>query len=189
MGFRISWLAVEGLEKPEMLDQLGLCDTGKPDPHNEAPFSAAALPTGWSVLWANDEGYVTAERAARLSARAQVLAVTVDETCMHCHVRSFENGSERWRLWHEGDEVIDHLGRIGEPPPDAAIIEAEQRVLQEAEGPGAEVDFLFDIPTRLAERLCGFKHDAMVEGWQDRFTAAEPLGTARVGLLGRLFGR
>lgn len=188
MGFRISWLAVEGIGKQQLVERLGLRDTGEPDEANEAPLSAATLPTGWSVLWANDEEYATPVRAAGLAVDRRVLAVTVNETRMHVHARLFENGAERWHLWHEGDEILDHLGKAGELPPEAAMIEAEQRALQQDEGPDADVDFMFDVPTRLAKRLCGFKHDDVIELEEDGFTVVGAANLSGVVFLRRVFG-
>lgn len=197
MGFRISWLAARGIGRERLLASLNLVDTGEPDEANEAPFSIADLPTGWSVLWSNDEAYADEALASALSrSDGPVLAVRVNETCMHSTAALFEHGQRRWRVHHEGDETIDFLEIDGEAPAEARAIEEEARSLQaEEDVGGAEVDYMFDVPLEIARHVCGFKHDLGGFDWgEPMFTAVTPQGSTASdqkgkGLVRWLLGR
>jgi hypothetical protein len=196
MGYRISWLAGEGIGRERLLAALDLSDTGEPDEANEATFSVADLPTGWTVLWANDEEYANEARGAELSRnRFRTIAVHVNETCMHSTAALFENGQRYWRLHHEGDERIDVLEAEGFLPDEAGEIEKIARAQQAEENAGsAKVDYLFDIPLNVAKTVCGYKHDQWRFDWgEPSFTVAVagrfPTKQPRSGLLGQLFGR
>lgn len=192
MGFRIAWLATKGPGKDAMLETFDLRDTGEDDEANEAPFSIAELPTGWTILWSNDEDFFAEENAAALSRVAPVILVHVNETCMHSTATGFEAGNRVWRVHHEGDEVIDHLEKMGSLPDGADTIEADLRASQTVEDAGEQsVDFLFDIPLEIAKSQCGFKHDEFAFEWgEPEFTAVESRSTppAPTGWLSRLFG-
>ena len=198
MGYRISWLAVQGLAKDRTLAILNLSDTGEPDEANEAPLSVADLPDGWTVLWSNDETYASDDRAAHMSrAGASVIAAHVNETCMHSTVSFFAGGERLWRIHHEGDQRIDFLETDGDLPLQAFDIEAHARASQAAEDVDrAEVDWLFEIPLEVARTVCGYKHDFWQYDWgEPSFTVVAPqvsLASDRrpeTGILSRLFGR
>lgn len=191
MGFRISWLASQG-GKEQLLSSLGLVDTGEQDEANEAPLSVAALPGDWVVVWANDETFANDDRAVMLSRNGHpILAVYVNETCMHSTATLFTNGETTWRLHHEGDERIEFFEKVGELPAEADAIEAALRAQQAEEDAGtAEVDYLFDIPLTVAQSVCGFKHDRFSFEWgEPHFTVAEPMivRERQSSLLARLF--
>lgn len=44
MGWKISWVAIRGLTKPQALELLGAVETGDTDEANDADFSAAEIP-------------------------------------------------------------------------------------------------------------------------------------------------
>lgn len=166
MGYRISWLAVPIGAKDRLLDILELTDTGEPDEANEAPFSAATLPTGWTVLWSNDQRYAASHAGALSRVLAPVIAVEINETCMHSTASLFDGGERRWRVHHEGDERIDFLQKEGPLPPDAPAIEAQARAAQAEEDRGAaEVDHIFEVPLEIARAICGYKHDRAGFDW------------------------
>jgi hypothetical protein len=174
LGYRISWLARRS-EKDALLAALGLADTGEPDEANEAPFSAAELPTGWTVIWANDEEYASQPLAERLSRDGEpAIAVHVNETCMHSTAALFEAGECRWYIHHEGDERIDFVEIEGIPPPETETIVQNLRARQTEEDAGsARVDHLFDIPLEVARAVCGYKHDYWRFDWgEPSFTRA-----------------
>ena len=56
-----------------------------------------------------------------------------------------------------------HLEAQGQLPPNFESIRSECLAEQDAEGgEEAEVDFVFEIPTRLAREITGFKHDEAI---------------------------
>lgn len=158
MGFKISWLAVQGADRAAMLDHLGLADTGEVDQANEAPFSVADLPTGWTIVWANDFDYADDQRASRLSALGPTLSVQLHEGVMYAQARYYTFGERRWSIVYDSDE--DKIDQDGALPVQAAEIEAACRAEQAAaDAAGEPVSHLFDFPLRVAKSLCGFRHD------------------------------
>lgn len=158
----------------------------------------ASLPNGWTVVWSNDEGHFSEVEAAAVSyLGSAAIVVHVNETCMHSTASLFGAGERRWRIHHEGDERIDFLETDGDLPPEYAGIETEARAQQAIEDDGAaEVDWLFDVPLRTAEAVCGYKHDGWRFEWgEPSFTVAEPrreptpVHVSKSGLIARLFGR
>ncbi|KQO07980.1 hypothetical protein ASF09_08585 [Sphingomonas sp. Leaf242] len=188
MGFRVSWMAVSGVNSDALLAHFGFRDTGVLDAANESLFSIAELGTGWTVLWSNDEAFASDETAALLSQYGPVLAVCVNETCMHSTAVMFENKTSRWRLHHEGDKVLDHLVIEGNLPFQASAMIADFRAKQ---AHATDVDFMFDIPLEVARSICGFKHDLTeLDGIEPAFTVVEAGGQRRqTGLWNRLMGR
>ncbi|HEY8574412.1 hypothetical protein [Phenylobacterium sp.] len=193
MGFSISWLAFEGLTKADALGRLSLTDTGHPDEANEAPFSAADLPTGWALVFSNDFDFASDARLAQLSAGATLLAGQVEEHVMYSSARLFRDGACVWRIQHDAGCGLAHLDAEGRLPETfAAARDAALRELDEAGGEASEVDFLFDVPVEVAADACGWRYDQDEFEWgQAEFTvAADPGATGSVAaLMARLFGR
>ena len=80
---------------------------------------------------------------------------------MFSSVAAFNNGSLNWRITHDAQEASDHLIVEGQPPESLAHIEAEEvaRVSKDR-----EVDFIFEVPIRVAHGLVGFRHDEESSG-------------------------
>ncbi|WP_026018376.1 hypothetical protein [Komagataeibacter europaeus] len=55
MDFDMSYYKFHGVDRAALLDALGLCDTGEPDPDDEAPYAIADLPNGWFVIRTNND--------------------------------------------------------------------------------------------------------------------------------------
>ncbi len=79
MGFSISWIAVEGVGKDDLLARLDLVDSGFPDPENRAKFSFAELPSGWLLIYSNRFDYASPKRIAAASAGGFALGCAVEE--------------------------------------------------------------------------------------------------------------
>jgi hypothetical protein len=97
MGFSISWIGFKALNKTEAIRRAGFRDTGSQDEANEAPYSAAALPTGWTILFSNDFDYGSAEHLLGLSLGTMVVACQAEEHIMysaaHCSLDGRESGA------------------------------------------------------------------------------------------------
>jgi hypothetical protein len=198
MGFRISWLAAKGLSKSALFAHFGLHDTGVVDEANESPFSVAELPTGWTVLWSNDQKFANIERATELSRLAPVISCMVNETVMFSSANYFEDGTYKWFVGHNAQEGMFDLQIEGDLPSQFEDIRTSLMQQQDSEGgDAADVDFIFDIPLELARTVCGFKHDMTQFDWgEPEFFEAKPIEqttqgmTAKPpGLFSRLFGR
>ena len=75
---------------------------------------------------------------------------------MFSSVAFFNTGTLSWRITHDAQEANDHLRVEGQPPASLAHIQAEQLARV---GEDREVDFIFDIPVRVAQETVGFRHD------------------------------
>ena len=72
----------------------------------------------------------------------------------------WSKGVRKWWLSHEGENGPKGLEVDGEPPEIYPAIRKEMEDLQLAEGgDDAGVDYLFEIPLKVAQTLVGFKHD------------------------------
>lgn len=170
MGFKISWIGFNGLERTECLARLGMAETSVVDEANEAPFSLAVLPNGWIILFANDFEYVTEERLAKLSRGATVIGCQIHEGIMYADAVLYNDGKPVWSISHfAGDGRLD-LTISGAPP--AEIEQIRDRLIAEQkknDAAGAGKDFIFDIPVEAASLVTGYRHD------QWRFDWGEPV--------------
>lgn len=72
----------------------------------------------------------------------------------------WSGGIRKWWLSHEGDDGPKGLSVNGDPPASFVSIRDEMERLQRAEGGDeADVDYIFEIPLRVAQSIVGFKHD------------------------------
>ncbi len=165
MGFRISLLAAR-VPKTALLQHVGLIDSDVIDDANEAPFSLADLPNGWSIVWANDAEWADPSHLAAVTGTVPVVACMADETIMASSV-AVAGPDGNWSVTYgfEQEGVLD-----GEPPARfAPLIETATRL--QAEGDG--VDHLFDVPIQMAEVLTGYRYDVFRYEWgEPRFTIA-----------------
>ncbi|HEY6925701.1 MAG TPA: hypothetical protein VI653_19630 [Steroidobacteraceae bacterium] len=102
----------------------------------------------------------------------------------------WSQGKRKWWLSHEGDAGPKGLATNGDLPEPFPAVRKEMELAQlEAGGDHAGVDYIFEIPLKLAEALVGFKHDGddthVVAGQYIVLSRTEPAG----GLLRRLFGK
>jgi hypothetical protein len=163
MGYTCSWVAVQGASKEALLEALDLVETGEevqPGCGVEGLISLGETPDGWVVLFSEDFDWGDPDRVGDLSRfGAAVGCQFEDRVEMHSLACGAQAGRELWRIFHKNDPVY-RLDVTGEPPPGFAAIRNRLFSEQEADG-GAKssTDFIFDIPIRVAESVCGFVHD------------------------------
>src|SRR5437764_12202621 len=75
---------------------------------------------------------------------------------MYASTSAFNDGSLIWRIVHDAQQAQEHLAIIGKPPDSLSRIQAEQFAQIDEDG---AVDFIFEVPTRMAQQVVGFKHD------------------------------
>ncbi len=190
MAFSISWIAVKERDRDDVLAELGLEDTGEPDPEARAKFSWATLPGGWLLIHANSFGWAAPEQVAKASAGGLAVGCAVEEHVMCSRAYAYKDGCEVWAVQHDPakpDGVFD-LAASGELPDAFAAI--KDRLFQKQKDDGGEqagVDHVFDAPFELAAAVTGFRHDEDLPGPEDQ-TFIE-LRSFRPGLFSLLFGR
>jgi hypothetical protein len=102
----------------------------------------------------------------------------------------WSQGERQWRLSHEGEDGPKGLATEGALPQSFPAIRKEMEEAQlAAGGEDADVDYIFEIPLKVAQVLVGFKHDendTHVLGGQYVVLSR---ATAGGGVLRRLFGK
>ena len=101
----------------------------------------------------------------------------------------WSKGMRKWWLSHEGENGPKGLEVDGDPPETHPAIRKEMEALQLAEGgDAAGVDYIFEIPLRVAKALVGFKHDEicphLIGARFDVMSRTDP----QSNLLSRIFG-
>ena len=187
MGFSITWCAVRDGNAQKVLDQLGLSPTGETEDVPESLISTATLATGWRVIWYNEYGcpFLRPEDFAVISNGQDVLMCLVEEHVMASSLELWRDGDRRWWIAHEGEDGPKGLATEGDLPDCLASIRREMEDAQRAAGgDAAGVDYIFEIPLRVAQTLVGFKHDEVTEEPFVVLSRAVP----KKGFIQRLFG-
>ena len=160
MGQALTWIAVRGKDAIQVLADLDASPTGEHGALGEHRFAACPLRGGWYAVAATEAGHRWGgpDWLAALSAGAELVACQVQEQVMFASAEGWRAGERRWRVVRDAQQGLGHLQAEGELPPAYAGIAAEHRALMMA-APGSQVDHLFEVPLKLAQRLTGFKHD------------------------------
>ncbi len=192
MGFKISWIGFEGLNKAAALSRLSMIDTGVPDEANEAPFSMAQLPTGWTILFENAFRYpIDTSKLAALSVGTRLVACQVHEGVMFSYAIEFIDGECIWSMSHAPDEGPSDFTFAGSPPEGFEEIQMRLTAQQaKSGGEHSDVDYIFDIPVEVAALLTGYRHDRWKFDWgEPEFTIVEGQPKpAKKSWLSQLFG-
>jgi hypothetical protein len=116
----------------------------------------------WRVLWYDEYGcpFLQAKDLQRLSADHDVLLCLVEEHVMASSSQLWSQGARKWWISHEGENGPKGLSTDGELPPSFPAVRDQMEELQSgAGGDDAGVDYIFEIPLKVAEAVVGFKHD------------------------------
>jgi len=162
MGFSVTWCAVPESSAEEFLNRVGLVLSGETEELPESLISAARLATGWRVIWYGEYTcpFLQPKDLARLSSSHDVLLCLVEEHVMASSSELWSGGTRKWWLSHEGEDGPKGLSVDGDPPTSFVGIRDEMEKLQQDEGgEEADVDYIFEIPLRVAQSIVGFKHD------------------------------
>src|SRR5215472_7624048 len=181
MGYSISWIAARA-PASDVCDRLGLRPTGEQVEIPEAPIAGARLSTGWYLVVAArcDHPLITGRSLGLVSAEADVVACSIEEHVMYSQSSFWSGGGRVWSIAHDAQRSIDHLEVSGELPPFFVEIRNRRFGEQSAQrGAAPAVDFVFDVPLEVAQRLVGFKHD--VAGGPESFDVLEPINNAIKG--------
>lgn len=163
MGWSSSWVAIQGGVETEILEHLGLVETGQEvqPGTRSAPFSWAELPQGWVVVFSEDFEWASSNRVLELSRFGLTVGCQFeDKVAMTSSICAARDGVELWRVFHDNEASIYRLDVTGEPPVALAAIRG--RLFEEQEKAGGEdagVDYVHEIPFELAQAVCGYRHD------------------------------
>lgn len=178
MGFKLSWIAFQDTTRADILDKVGLRDTGEPDEHGA--FSGADLPKGWFLLLTRDFDFVSPARLENLSEHCRLVACQVHEGIMASGAFCYERGGEIWQVTHDSDKGARDLSASGSPPPAFDLIRRQLTRRQDEEPYEKRfllpIDYIFDIPVDTAFAICGYRHTEWKFSWgEPKFTRLEPV--------------
>lgn len=162
MGYSLSWIATRGISSDQVQRHLGLRATSDGEPIPKSSCTAAELGSGWHIVFLSDGCDSVDRRAKTLLAQCpEAITCYVEEHVMASGVSAWNNGQKIWSVEHQADEGIFNLDIQGSAPEILEEIVHFHRSQQTAEGgESADVDYIFEIPIVLAEKLVGFRHDA-----------------------------
>jgi hypothetical protein len=163
MGLAMSWIAVRGRDRDDVLRELGLESEPEVTDFPPGGLSVSPLAGGWLLFVADRDLDAAFEpRFTDLSRGGSAVACVVEEHVMFQESRGYRDGVEAWRVTHDCNMEggLYHLEVTGDPPSELEAIRRTEVANQDAEGgQQAGVDFLADAPLDLAKAICGFKHD------------------------------
>ncbi|MEM6556579.1 MAG: hypothetical protein AAF642_11935 [Pseudomonadota bacterium] len=165
MGFRISWITIQTDSPSKFLEEVGFVESDQMDEANEAPFSWAALPNNWYVLFSNDFDFVFNTDLEKSSLLGNIVACVVHEGAMISVAFGYKNGELIWQVGHNSQEGLLHLDSWGSLPEGFEQLRAHYLRMQESEGDSADVDFVFEVPVELARLVSGYRHDQWKFDW------------------------
>jgi hypothetical protein len=161
MGFRVLLIAVKGKEPDAIHRDYGVVPTGEREEIPESPVTGVLLPSGAYLLYINDQIVPDDRVFARLSEDASLLACYANETVMNSYAGAWENGVEKWSVFHDAEKGIRHLETTGDLPEQMTSI---QKKLFAAQEESEAADYTFDIPIELFASLGGIRYDHDIEG-------------------------
>jgi hypothetical protein len=165
MGLAISWMAVSGLEKTQVLERWRLAPKGEITSFGGlfgGRIGTCALPDGWTLIVIGDLDHpLTSKQTLELnSAACTVVTFSIEEHVDFSSAEMWENGSQQWQVQYESEGEVPGLEAHGNLPANYAALERECRKNEELENHGPPFgDCIFDLPLLLAASIAGYRHD------------------------------
>ncbi|HEY6909327.1 MAG TPA: hypothetical protein VI356_08160 [Myxococcales bacterium] len=160
MGTATSWIAIQGASLEEIERELDVVpvrgDAGK-IAHGDIACEAAVLAGGWVLVvepMKRNGNVADARRLARLSRNRRLVACDEESHVMYSGASEWRDGSEVWAVVHASEEASDDLEVRGTP------IDGWERIRDElvaAQAQDGEVDYIYEIPLVIAQRVVGFR--------------------------------
>ena len=192
MGFSVTWCAVREEDAQKLLEQLDLSPTGETEEFPESPVSTVKLDTGWRIIWCNkyDGPILGQQNLGDISRERDVLLCLIEEHVMASSSEFWSNGNRKWLISHQGENGPKGLDATGELPECFPEIKGEMEEAQLAEGgDDADVDYIYEIPLKVAQSLVGFKHDEDCQHISKEQFVVLSCPNMRKGIFARLFGK
>lgn len=175
----------------QLLSHLGLSATGETEEDPASRFSTARLKTGWRLIWSNAYACpVLTKNLPGFSGEHEVVLCQIEEHVMASSAEVWLGGERKWWVSHEGEDGPQGLETEGELPECFASIRENMEKAQRADGGNeADVDFIFEIPLKVAQALVGFKHDENYESIVEGNFVVLSGGKTGNRFFSRLFGK
>jgi hypothetical protein len=165
MDYSYSSLFVNGGTRESVSSALGLRSSGIFQEAPESEITGTALPSGWYLLAVNrcDPPFESKNVLRSLSANTDLIHFVIYKHTNSCCAEQWSHGRVRWGLAHSEMGGLDHLLKMGTLPSFLSSIERNLRAqLQAAGGKKSDVDYLFDAPVELIEKITGYRHDRIM---------------------------
>ncbi|MFT4076798.1 MAG: hypothetical protein QM647_14835 [Asticcacaulis sp.] len=159
MGFSISWIGFRATEAPAILRTLNLHILQKVDAYNEAPFSFANMPSGWTIIFSNDPGWASFDRLAALSAGREIIGMIIEEHTDIWGIYDYINGQPSWYVVRETTTGKSLLHSDGAIPDIAKPFLTQAWRNQEEKDNTALRHYPSHEPVDIAEAITGYRHD------------------------------
>jgi hypothetical protein len=151
VGLLLEWIGIKDGDKAKVLERLGFEIVGN-GPDVRGDYLCTATPSGWLIIIANRKKFPLDEAAAGLSAEPVVLVGQYIEVVNYNTLREVRNGITAWSIIRHTDKARDSFIVEGDLPPQFADIQRRIQELEQEE----HVDYLFDLPTELAQSICDY---------------------------------
>jgi hypothetical protein len=197
MGFSHSWIAVRGVTREQALEALGMEISAVQTDYLDG-IALIDWQDDWLLAISDDSEDAFDGYLAQLAPLGEAVACSMIESVMYSEARGYTSGKEIWRVVHDPneDESLYSLRTSGELPQPFDAIVRETRAEQDKEGgEDADVDFIFEVPAKLAASICGFTlgesdpDDSQFRSVNRIGAATTPRGSGKPGFFARLFGR
>jgi hypothetical protein len=185
MGYVQTWLAVKSEHADALKNRLGathvqpIQNTDIDDESFEgfAQNTGFSLGNGWYLIVSLRPFSWDPEKRGwmgSLSDGIEVYLGFVEEHCMYSELSVWVNGSQQWRVKHDGSHRVDDLEVEGAPPAVLNEIIIKHRASQatQTKNEKHKADYIFEIPCDLGKGIFGYKHD---EGFDCPVIMAEQL--------------
>lgn len=171
MGFNMSWIFVEGIDRDALYEALDLVPTdGTPDRYDlgtsRVPLAGATVKSGRCAVFAkyalvlDATTGTNAPRLTRLPAESRSITCVVLEHAMISYASLWQGGRYTWQIRHDSSQGREHLEASGDLPPGFAHLRDIAMTKQRAEW---GVDYVFDVPLDTAAMITGYRHSRSVQ--------------------------
>jgi hypothetical protein len=147
-------MAVRGADKAALLERFGWRECGSASDEMNARIACAVMKDGWVVIASADHALDLRDLLPTASTFGFALGCEVTEQVMYSRLQAWSDGQQVWSVTHDPERDPKGVEVEGDAPAELQAIRSELSALQAADG---EVDYLFEAPVQLAERLCGYE--------------------------------
>lgn len=155
MGLRTTWLCVRGRSKVEVLDSMGLVETGDYEGHDLAEAAVTELPGGWVIIHYEGVEKLKGPKVSERFPQGEVIWGTSSETVMWSGAYGLVDGRQVWSVEHDPDKDLNGVQASGSPPEALRSICARLQGEQALQG-NEDVDYVFEAPMILTKELTGY---------------------------------
>jgi hypothetical protein len=179
MSISASWISVEGLDRAEFLQRLGLVQTEETCSILEEwlprrSYGGVVTPSnGRELFISRYADLAMPEVAERVSLGAQLVMCNIEEHVMVSEAYSYTDGKLDWLIQHNIDETEDEIVFKGQPPASLHLAIANAAELDRSQG-GA--DYYFDVPMDVVGPIAGFRPDEEITTFDGTLTLVERKG-------------